>query len=324
MTLPLAAFSVERPRDLAAAVQLGALPGSQYLAGGTDLIVNLRRGHGTPPRLVDLGGLAELDGIDCGPQGARIGAAVRLATLGAAAAVRERYPAIGAAVDGIAGPGHRNLATVGGNLCVDTRCVYYNQSEWWREANGYCLKREGSVCHVAPQGNRCRAAYSGDLAPVLLALGAEVEIAGPTGRRRVPLAALYRDDGRDYLSLAAGELLVAVHLPPARLHCGYRKASLRRAVDFPLAGVALALALEQGHIAELRVAVTGTNPQPLLIEGTAELVGARPDAAAAQRLGKLVQAQVEPVRTTVMAANYRRVVAVALAGGLLQELGAGA
>ena len=324
MTLPLAPFSDERPLDLAAALQLGALPGSQYLAGGTDLVVNLRRGHGTPQRLVDLGGVAELDGIDCGAQGARIGAGVRLVTLGAASAVRERYAAIGAAVDGIAGPSHRNLATVGGNLCVDTRCVYYNQSEWWRGANGYCLKRDGSVCHVAPQGNRCRAAYSGDLAPALLVLGAEVEVAGPAGRRRVPLASLYRDDGRDYLALAPGELLVAVHLPPARLRSAYRKASLRRAVDFPLAGVAVALAVEQGRIAELRVAVTGTNPRPLLVEGTDELVGAAPDAEAAQRLGKRVQAQVEPVRTTVMAANYRRVVAAALAGRLLQDLASGA
>jgi 4-hydroxybenzoyl-CoA reductase subunit beta len=322
MTLPLTEFRIERPQDLAAAVQLGARDGSQYLAGGTDLITNLRHGHGAPSLLVDLAGLAELDGISCGADGARIGAGVRLASLCAPDALLARYPAIGAAAAAIAGPGHRNLATVGGNLCLDTRCVYYNQSEWWRAANGYCLKRAGEVCHVAPQGKQCRAAYSGDLAPALMVHAAEVEIAAASGRRRLPLAALYRDDGRAHLALAAGELLVAVHLPPVRLRSAYRKASLRRAVDFPLAGVAVALALERGYIAELRVAVTGTNPQPLLIEGTADLAGAPADADAAQRLGKLVQAQVEPVRTTTSPAQYRRAVAAAMAGQMLRELAA--
>lgn len=324
MTLPLSEFRIERPQDLAAAVQLGARDGSQYLAGGTDLITNLRHGHGAPSLLVDLTGIAELEGISCGADGARIGANARLASLCAADALLARYAAIGAAAAGIAGPGHRNLATLGGNLCLDTRCVYYNQSEWWRAANGYCLKRAGEVCHVAPQGKQCRAAYSGDLAPALLVHAAEVEIAGASGRRRLPLAALYRDDGRAHLALAAGELLVAVHLPPARLRSAYRKASLRRAVDFPLAGVAVALALERGYIAKLRVAVTGTNPQPLLIAGTADLAGAPADADAAQRLGKLVQAQVEPVRTTTSPAHYRRAVAAAMAGQLLRELAAAA
>ena len=324
MTLPLSEFRIERPQDLAAAVQLGARDGSQYLAGGTDLITNLRHGHGAPSLLVDLTGIAELEGISCGADGARIGANARLASLCAADALLARYAAIGAAAAGIAGPGHRNLATLGGNLCLDTRCVYYNQSEWWRAANGYCLKRAGEVCHVAPQGKQCRAAYSGDLAPALLVHAAEVEIAGASGRRRLPLAALYRDDGRAHLALAAGELLVAVHLPPARLRSAYRKASLRRAVDFPLADVAVALALERGYIAKLRVAVTGTNPQPLLITGTADLAGAPADADAAQRLGKLVQAQVEPVRTTTSPAHYRRAVAAAMAGQLLRELAAAA
>jgi 4-hydroxybenzoyl-CoA reductase subunit beta len=320
MTLPVPAFRLERPADIESAVRLAALTGRQYLAGGTDLIVNLRRGHGTPEALIDLAGIAELDGIRCDDSGARIGAGVSLAALCAADALRARYPAVVEAAAGVAGPSHRNLATLGGNLCVDTRCVYYNQSEWWRAANGYCLKRAGSVCHVAPQGQSCRAAYSGDLAPALLVHAAQIEIAGPAGRRRAPLAALFRDDGRDYLTLAAGELLVAVHLPAAPLRSAYRKARLRRSMDFPLAGVAVALALEQGRLAALHVAVTGTNSRPLLIEGTAGLLGAAPDAALCRRLEKLVQSQVEPVRTTVAPAQYRRVAASGLARQLLQEL----
>jgi 4-hydroxybenzoyl-CoA reductase subunit beta len=324
MTLPLTTFCVERPGDVAAALRLGAVPGSQYLAGGTDLIVNLRRGHGSPQMLIDVTDIAELQGLECTEQGARIGAGVRLATLCVHAALRGRYPALGAAAAAVAGPGHRNLATVGGNLCVDTRCVYYNQSEWWRAANGYCLKRAGSVCHVAPQGQSCRAAYSGDLAPALLVHGAEVEVAGPDGRRRLPLASLYRDDGKDHLAMAAGELLVAVHLPATRLRSAYHKARLRQAVDFPLAGVAMSLALGEGLITELHVAVTGTNPRPLLIDATAGLHGLQPDERAAQRLGKLVQSQVQPVRTTSSAPHYRRMVAAGMARRLLLTLGSAA
>jgi 4-hydroxybenzoyl-CoA reductase subunit beta len=325
MTLPMTAFRLEQPVDVANAVRLAAQGGVQYLAGGTDLLVNLRRGLGEPAVLVDLTNIAELGGLSCDTRGARIGGGVTLAALGASAPVRERYAAIAEAAEAIAGPSHRNLATVGGNLCLDTRCVYYNQSEWWRQANGYCLKRNGTVCHVAPQGQRCRAAYSGDLAPALLVHAAEVEIAGPAGRRRMPLAELYQDDGRAHLALAGGELIVAVHLPAAGgLQSAYRKARLRQSMDFPLAGVAVALRVEGGRLAALNVAVTGTNSRPLVVSGTDALLGEPPGEALLKRLDKLVQTQVEPVRTTVAPANYRRLLAVALARQLVGRLvGAG-
>lgn len=320
MTLPLPEFSVERPSDLEGAVRAAARGGSQYLAGGTDLIVNLRRGHGNPSILIDLSSVAELGGLHCDEHGARIGAGVTLAALGASACIRERYTALSEAARMVAGPSHRNLATVGGNLCLDTRCIYYNQSEWWRQANGYCLKRDGTVCHVAPQGQRCRAAYSGDLAPALLVHEAVLDIAGPAGRRRIPLAALYRDDGAAHLALTSAELIVAVHLAAGSLRSAYQKSRVRQAMDFPQAGVAVALATDRGRLSTLRVAVTGTNSRPLLVTGTSALQGESPSEALLQRLDKLVQAQVEPVRTTIVPANYRRLVAGALAKRLVQQL----
>ena len=234
--------------------------------------------------------------------------------------MRERYPALAEAVATVAAPSHRNLATVGGNLCLDTRCIYYNQSEWWRAANGYCLKRNGTICHVAPQGQRCRAAFSGDLAPALLVHSAEVEIAGANGRRRMALTELYREDGKAHLTLASGELLVAVHLPASGLRSAYGKARARQAFDFPLAGVAVALALEARRLATLRVAVTGTNSRPVLVQGTEALLGATPDESLFKRLDKLVQTQVEPVRTTIAPANYRRLLAAGLARQLVERL----
>lgn len=316
-------FSLHRPRDLAEATALLAGdPGARVLAGGTDLIANLRDGLGVPSILVDLASIEELAAISPAGQGLRIGARVTLAQLAADARIRTVFPAIAEAAASIAGPAHRNAATVGGNLCLDTRCVFYNQSEWWRRSNGYCLKYRGDVCHVAPQAVSCQAAYSGDLAPALLALGAEVEIAGTKGSRCIALADLYVEDGAAHLALRAGEIVAAVNVPAAMAHlrCGYRKARARGAIDFPLAGVAVALCVEGGSLQSLRIAITGTNARPFVLQGTTELIGGAPDETLYSAIGKLVQHQVRPLRTTATAANYRRQVASVLAQRLVREL----
>ncbi len=321
MSLPLSPFRVLRPRDVEAALAARRdHSASRFLAGGTDLIVNLRRGIGNPGVLIDLNGIEELGGLTCSERGARIGTGVTLATLAADAAIRRHFAAVSEAAVAIAGAGHRNIATVGGNLCLDTRCIYYNQSEWWRRTNHYCLKAGGDTCHVAPQGQRCHAAFSGDLAPALLVFGAEIEIAGSAGRRRAPLADLYVEDGRAHLRLADDELVIAVHLPPNPARSAYAKCRVRRAMDFPLAGVAVALRADAGKLATLRVALTGTNSRPFLLEGTDALSGRPFDEAAAQQLEKLVQKQVQPMRTTLASSNYRRLVAAALARRLTTAL----
>ncbi len=320
----LPAFRLLRPRDLAeASALLAGDPGARVLAGGTDLVANLRHGIGAPTTLVDLGALAELAAIEQRADGVRIGAGVTLARLAAHPAMRAAYAAIAQAAGAVAGPGHRTVATVGGNLCLDTRCVYYNQSEWWRAANDYCLKHGGGTCHVAPQGKVCRAAYCGDLAPALLALGAHAEIAGSGGRRRIPLADLYVDDGAAHLALGPGDIVSAIEVPaPApELRSGYRKIRARGSIDFPLAGVAVALRLRAGRVESLRVAVTGTNSRPFVVEETDALAGSPCDDALPAAVGKLVLRQVRPLRTTATSANYRRQVAVVLAQRLVRELG---
>jgi 4-hydroxybenzoyl-CoA reductase subunit beta len=319
-------FALLRPQMLAEAVRLAAEPGAQLLAGGTDLIANLRHGLGAPRRLVSLEGLTALQALERGAGGVRIGAGVTLARIAQAPELAGACVAAREAAASVAGPAHRAAATLGGNLCQDTRCVYYNQSEAWRRSNGYCLKLSGDTCHVAPQGNICHAAYCGDLAPALIALDAEAEIAGAAGAARsVPLADLYRDDGASPVALARGEIVAAVRVPaPApATRSGYAKARARGAIDFPLAGVAMALALEAGRIVRLRVALTGTNSRPVLLQGTDELCGRAPDGALADALARLVRKQAGPMRTTVVAADYRRQVAAALAGRLLARLAGG-
>jgi 4-hydroxybenzoyl-CoA reductase subunit beta len=296
--------------------------GSQFIAGGTDILVKMRRGLGRPPLLIDLSRIEGLCEITRRESGVRIGAMVTVDALARHPEIGRRYHALAEAAKGIAGPGHRAMATVGGNLCLDTRCIYYNQSEWWRRANRYCLKHGGDTCHVAPQGQRCHAAFSGDLAPALLALGAEVEIAGAHNRRRVRVGELYVEDGRAHLALAPDELVVAVHLPADPPASCYEKVRVRGAIDYPLAGVAVALRILDGRLALLRIGVTGTNPRPFLVAGTDALVGRAVDEQVLTSIDRLVQRQVQPMRTTIASSHYRRLAAAALARRLVSELSA--
>jgi 4-hydroxybenzoyl-CoA reductase subunit beta len=323
----LAPFTLHRPGSAAeASALLARLPEARLVAGGTDLIPNLRRGIGAPPALVDVGSIAGIARIERGTDGWRIGAGVTLAALAGDAAVAAALPALAEAAATVAGPGHRAVATLGGNLCLDTRCVFYNQSEWWRRANAHCLKLGGERCHVAPQGTRCHASFSGDLAPALLALDAQAEVLGPDGPRTIALADLYVEDGVRPLTLAAGELVLAVRVPaqPAGARSGYRKARARGAMDFPLAGVAARATFADGRLSTLRLALTGVCSRPVLLDDADSLCGGAVDDALLAALGKRVNRQISPVRTTATSAYYRRRVAIVLAQRLLRQLAAAA
>jgi 4-hydroxybenzoyl-CoA reductase subunit beta len=325
MTALMPELHLGRPRRVDDAIAMRRnSPNSRFIAGGTDLLVNVRHGISTPSLLIDLSAIDELAEIGIDDQGTRIGAAVTIAALARDPTVAASYRAVAQAAEAVAGPGHRVLGTVGGNLCLDTRCIFYNQSEWWRRANDYCLKHRGDVCHVAPQGQRCHAAFTGDLAPALLVLGAEVEIASVHGRRRIPLDELYVEDGRAHLALADGELVVAVNLARTPPPSAYAKVRVRGAIDYPLAGVAVALAAREGAVTSLRIALTGTNSRPFVVTGTDALIGRPIDDRALHDIDRLVQKQVQPMRTTVASAHYRRLAAAGLARRLAARLFAAA
>lgn len=317
-------FTLRRPASIdEAASLLAADPQARVVAGGTDLLPNLRRGLEQPAVLIDLSALKDFATAEVAPDGAMVlGSGLTLGTIANDPTINARLPALGEAARSAAAPTHRSAATLGGNLCQDTRCVYYNQSEWWRASNGYCLKRGGDVCHVAPQGHRCHAAFCSDLAPVLLALGAQVDLQCAGGVRTIALQELYRDDGAAHLTLGRDELLVRVRVPamPDGCKSGYRKSRVRGAIDFPLAGVAAALVLDRGFVRSLRVGLSGTNSQPLLLTGTDAFVGQPLDDELLRKLGKLVQQQASPMRSTVTASNYRRQVAATMAQRLVREL----
>jgi 4-hydroxybenzoyl-CoA reductase subunit beta len=322
MSTLLPKFRLAEPRTVEEAIAACRTnPGSRFIAGGTDLLVNMRRGISNPDSLIDLSGIDELAEIKINNDGVTIGAGVTIATLVRNHVIAARYRALAQAAAGIAGPGHRILGTVGGNLCLDTRCIYYNQSEWWRRANAYCLKNRGDICHVAPQGQRCHAVFSGDLAPALLVLGAEIDVSGTQGARRISLSQLYLEDGKAHLALADGELVTAVHLPSNPPPSVYAKIRTRAAIDFPLAGVAVALLKSGAEIVSLRLALTGTNSRPFLLAGTEAFAGRTIDDRLLHEVDRLVQKQVQPMRTTITSANYRRIAAASLAKRLIAILG---
>jgi 4-hydroxybenzoyl-CoA reductase subunit beta len=335
----LPSFDLVRPRSLAELIEArAAYPGSHLLGGGTDLMVNIRRGIVAPPVLIDINGVRELRHITADERTLEIGAAATLTELAAHPEVVRHYPVVAQAAAHIAGPTHRNMGTVGGNIALDTRCIYYNQSEWWRTANHHCLKTTGEICHVAPKSRGvCFATFSGDLAPALLTLDAEIDIAGSSGKRTIPLGDLYigyarqdepvtetRGDGKYFLALRPGEIIVAARVrDTAGLRSAYDKIRIRRSIEYPVTGVAVALRRDGDTLADLRVAFTGTNPRPVRLAGTENLCGGPLDARVFAGLDALVRDQIMAMKTTFTPGHYRRRVAGVLARRLMQRLFAG-
>jgi 4-hydroxybenzoyl-CoA reductase subunit beta len=330
----LADFKLLRPSTLAGALEARAAhPGGRLLGGGTDMMVNVRRGIEAPALLIDMTGIAELRAIKADAKRLEIGASVTLAEVAAHASVVQHYPVVAQAASSIAGPTHRNMGTIGGNLCLDTRCIFYNQSQWWRSANNHCLKTVGEMCHVAPKSRGvCFATFSGDLAPALMTLGGEVDLIGPKGKRTLPLHDLYigvarhdadagGGDGKHFLALQEGEIVTGVRARNAAgLRSAYDKIRIRRSIEYPVAGVAVALRRDGDALADLRVAITGTNPRPVLLEGTQKLCGGPLDERVFKGLEDLVRDQIMSMKTTFTPGHYRRRVAGVLARRLVTRL----
>jgi 4-hydroxybenzoyl-CoA reductase subunit beta len=311
--MTMAAFSVARPRSIEEALRLLADhgPGAMIIAGGTDVVPNLQMKLFSPRVLVDLKPLRQLSQISFSKRdGLTIGAMATLTNVLESPAVREQFPVLASAVGTIAGPLQRNMGTIGGNLCLETRCRWYNQSYLWRKALGGCLKKDGDICHVAPGGKFCWAAWSGDSAPALLALDAEIEIAGPKGVRRIPLKDFYKNDGQDRIALGLGELLTAVHVPArmAGRRGVYHKLRVRDSIDYPLAGVAVTMDVDRAGVCrDARVALTAVNPAPLLIPRAGEwLEGRKASPELIERVARAAIQTGKPLTTSALTPVYRR------------------
>ncbi len=320
MTMP--AFRLERPRTVADAVRLLADhgPDAMIVAGGTDVVPNLQMRLFAPRVLVDIKGLRELTRIEYSPErGLSIGALATLTLVCESPLVREQFPVLASAVHAIAGPLQRNMGTIGGNLCLETRCLWYNQSYFWRKSLGGCLKlpmpnKDAAYpetrCHVAPGGKFCWAVWSGDSAPALLALDAEVEIASAGGTRRLPLAEFYKNDGMDRIALGRDELLTGVHVPArmAGRRGSYHKLRIRNSIDYPLAGVAAVFDIgADGAMRNARLALSAVNPAPLLVREAGEmLAGKRYSVEMVAAAAHAAIRTAKPLTTSASTPVYRR------------------
>lgn len=241
--------------------------GVRLVAGGTDLWPNMKRRHQQAGTVVSLMGIDELRGIEVAPQGLEIGSTVTLTALLRSDAVRNRYPGFARAVAAISSPPLRNMGTLGGNLCVDTRCTYYNQTEEWRRSIDYCMKEQGKICWVATNSPRCWAHSASDAAPILCALGARVRLTSSDGEREIPLNGLYRDDGIEYLGMRPGEILTRIIVPADsdRDHCrsAFWKLRRRGSIDFSVLSVAVALWMDDRNVvdrAAVYLGAVGSSP----------------------------------------------------------------
>ena len=319
MILP--AFTLHRPATLDEALGIAHScdGGFDFLAGGTDLLPNYKNRLNPRPHVIALWKVRELS-----QDGDRsFGAMTRLARLETNPSIARRCPALAQAVSQVATPLVREQATLGGNVLVETRCYYFNQSLGWRAARGYCMKAEGDVCLVVPQKEICYAAYSGDTAAALMVLDASLTLRGPSGERQVPAVGFFQPDGIRKNVLERGEVLARVTLPAEAetYRSGYEKLRLRDSFDFPEAGVAAALRLEGDVVQDLRIAAVAVSMTPLeFAEVTRPVRGGRLTRERIAQVADQVAARTQPVRNVMFPPQYRKRMVAVLTRRLLARL----
>ena len=276
------------------------------VAGGTDLFPNMKRRQFTPQVLISLGRVKGAREISNG-SGLHIAPGATLTDVATHPMVRAKYTALAQAAGVVSTPQLRNMGTIGGNLCLDTRCNWYDQSLFWRSAEGYCMKTHPSVvCRVAPSSPRCLAVASADTVPALIALGAKVSVENASGRRELDLAELYREDGIRYLAIGRDDVVVSVTLPDATgWRSTYLKLRDRNSFDFPIAGVAAAVRFDGPVVSEARIAVTALASRPVAVDAKA-LVGTKLDDDAIAAAADAVHKAARPMDNTSGTISQRK------------------
>jgi 4-hydroxybenzoyl-CoA reductase subunit beta len=308
-------FDYRAPRSVAEAAKIlaGEGPQAMLIAGGTDLVPNMKRRHQTPKVLVSVKGIEALKKAN-----GTLGSGLTLSEL---LKIENLPTALRQAAAQIATVHLRNAGTLGGNLCLDTRCTYYNQNYEWRKAIDFCLKKDGDICWVATASKRCVAVSSTDTAPALIALNAEIRLENASGERWLPVEALYKNDGIDYLARRPDEILTAIKIPQKNFKSTYWKLRRRGAFDFPILGVAVALQLSGDVIEDARVALGAAASRPFLVEKASEfLKGKKLSDEVIAEASTLIANRAKPMDNTDMDLYWRKEVADDFAGYALREL----
>lgn len=316
-------FKYHAPRSVAEAARILAAEGgdAMLIAGGTDLLPNMKRRQQTPATLISLRQVEGLKRVVNG-KGLTLGAGLTLSEVVGTAPVRDGYRGLWQAAAQVATPHLRNMGTLGGNLCLDTRCLYYNQNEDWRRAIDFCMKRDGQTCWVATKSKRCLAVSSTDTAPALISLNAKVRLMSAAGEREVALNDLYKNDGIDYLSRRHDEILTEVALPDLTgWKSTYWKLRRRGSFDFPLLGVAAALrTAADGTVEEARIVLGAVSSHPLLTVAGELLVGGKLTDEAIAAAGKKAASAAKPMDNADLDPYWRKDVVSEFVAYALREL----
>ena len=325
--LRLPPFRYHRPNTVEEAISLLTRFGDDALpiAGGTDLMPNMKHRLFTPAHVVSLNGIAAMRGIGTvnGPEPAsgngrvpradgrhlRIGALETLADISGHPSVRRHFAGLADAAGLVAGPQLRNMGTIGGNVCLDTRCTYYNQTEFWRDALGYCLKKDGTVCHVTRVGRKCVAAHSADTPPNLIALDAMLTLAGPAGTREISATDFFVTDGIRNTRRQRDEILTEIRIPIVEgRRSAYRKLRQRHSIDFPLLSVAVVADFAgDGTVAALKGVVSALGARPRVLTGWGEMAaGERLSDDLIELLARRAWSQCRPLDNIIVDPEWRR------------------
>lgn len=326
--LRLHEYEYHRPSTLIEAAELlAAAPGrAMLIAGGTDLMPNMKHGLFTPQKVIALRQISALHGIAERDGELVIGAAESLTSVSRHPLVMKLFPALANAAGHIAGPQLRNMGTIGGNLCLDTRCTYYNQSYFWRNALGFCLKKDGEVCHVTKVGKKCVAAHSADTPPVLMTLGAVADLVSSRGTRTVPVADFFVADGISNTVRGWDEIVARVRIPlaAAEFRTSYQKLRQRAAVDYPLLNMAAAIAFDGDVIRDARLVVSGLGSRPRVVTGLDKAaVGQRLNAETMDAIAQRAFQQCHPLENMIVDTDWRRAMVPVYVKRALTEIASG-
>jgi 4-hydroxybenzoyl-CoA reductase subunit beta len=308
--LRLPAFEYLAPGSMDEAAELLAEHGARAMvvAGGTDLYPNMKRRQQEPAVVIGLRGIRNLSDISQQDGAVRIGPTASLHAVASHPLVQQHMPALGTAAGLVSTPHLRRMGTIGGNLCLDTRCTYYDQNYHWRKSIDFCMKKDGAICWVAPNSRRCWAVSSSDTAPVAVALRARLTLQSASGKRSIEAGEFFRDDGIDYLSRRPDEILSSIEVP---LHPNwrmtYQKLRRRGSFDFPILGVAAAALVRDGVVAEVRLVIGAVGSAPVDQSALAQpLVGQPPTAEAIKAVAAEAYKGAHPLDNTDLNYAWRK------------------
>jgi 4-hydroxybenzoyl-CoA reductase subunit beta len=317
-------FRYYAPKTVREAVRIKADAGAEgaFVAGGTDLYPNMKRRQQTPKVVIGLSRIPALRRMRVGVDGAEIGAAVPLSAIESERRLRRTYPGLAHAIAEISTPPLRNMGTLGGNLLLDTRCNYYDQNLEWRQAIDFCMKKDGTICWVAPASPRCLAIQSADSVPVLIALRARAVLVSASGEREVSVEGLYRNDGIRFLTKEVDELLTRIRIPaPDGWAATYRKLRRRGAFDFPVLSVGAAVRREGDRVVEARIVLGAVASAPVRALGAEErLAGRRLDAETIEEASAAAAVTAKPMDNTDFSFLWRKALTRKWVAGALKEL----